>query len=175
VVAVRDAGLPEGLLHLERADHRLPRERLFPGQPGVDRREPGLVAEQPTHRDVLLSRLAELGPVLHDRRVEIERPALHEQVRARGRRALGRREHDLQRVAVIGRAGVGAYAAPQVDDLRAVHVVRVRRTDLAALLEVARERVAHLFESRLDVTPDFDAHPGSPTSIGCTRRTPARA
>ena len=29
VVAVRDAGLPVGLLHLERVDHRLPRQRLL--------------------------------------------------------------------------------------------------------------------------------------------------
>ncbi len=29
VVAVRDAGLPVGRLHLERVDHRLPRQRLL--------------------------------------------------------------------------------------------------------------------------------------------------
>ena len=83
------------------------------GQLGVDRRQPGLVAEQPPHRDVLLARLAELGPVRDDRRVDVEQPALREEVRARGRRALGRREHDLQRVAVVGRAGVGRARRPR--------------------------------------------------------------
>ena len=37
VVTVRHARLPVGRLHLERVDHRLPRQRLLAGQLGVDR------------------------------------------------------------------------------------------------------------------------------------------
>ena len=48
----------------------------------VDGRQPCLVAEQPAHRDVLLPGLPELGPVLHDRRVDVEQAALGQQVRA---------------------------------------------------------------------------------------------
>ncbi len=166
VVAVGDTGLPVGRLHLERVDHRLPRHHLVARQLGVDGGETGLVAEQPAHGDLLLARLAELGPVGDDRRVDVEQPALREQVGAGRGGALRRREHDLQGVVVVRRAGVVADTAPEVDDLGAVDVERVARPDLAVLLEVVRERVAYAFESRLDVSSDFDAHPGSPTSIG---------
>ena len=49
-------------------------------------------------------------------------------------------------------------AAPDVDDLLAVDVQRVARTDLAVLLEVLRERVAHALEAGIDRPTDPDAH-----------------
>ena len=116
MVAVRGAGLPVGLLHLERVDHRLPRQRLLARQLGVDRGQSRLVTEQPADRDAVLPGLSELGPVRDDRRVQVELAALREQVRTRGRRALGRREHDLQRVAVVRHAVVRALPTPEVDD-----------------------------------------------------------
>ena len=49
VVAVRDSGLPERGLDLQRVDHRLPRQRLLAGELRVERRQPGLVAQHPAH------------------------------------------------------------------------------------------------------------------------------
>ena len=110
VVAVRGAGLPDGRLDLQRPDHRLPGQRLLEGEHGVDVRQTGLVAQEPPHGDVGLAGGLELGPVLGDRCIHVELAALGEQVGARRRGALGRREHQLERVLGVGRARV--YGRP---------------------------------------------------------------
>jgi hypothetical protein len=160
VVAVRDAGLPQRQLHLERADDRVPRQCLGARELGVDGGQPRLVGEQPLHRDVLLAGLPELGPVLHHRRVDVEQAALGEQVRADRSGALGAGEDDLQRVVVVRRAGVVARPAPDVDDLPAVDVERVARALFAVLDEVVGEGVAHALVPGLDGPIDLDAHGG---------------
>ena len=96
VVAVRGAGLPHRRLHLERPDHRVPGQRLLEGERGVDVGQAGLVAQQPAHGDVALAGRLELGPVLGDRRVDVELAALGEQVGARRGGALGGGEHQLE-------------------------------------------------------------------------------
>ena len=103
--------------------------------------------------------LSELGPVRDDRRVEVELAALREQVRTRGGRALGRREHDLQRVAVVRHAA--CPGAPHPRGRRPA--CRRRRTRSVAptspcSAKLLRERVAHSLEPRLDVSPDLSCH-----------------
>ena len=83
---------------------RIPLERGFEGDRLVDPRQPRLVREQPAHRDGRLPRGAELGPVLDDRGVDVERAVLGEVVRRDRRRALRRREHERDRVARPRRA-----------------------------------------------------------------------
>jgi len=76
-------------------DHGIPREDLVERERRVDRRQTRLVAEEPAHWNVGLARLRELRPVLRDGRVDVELAALCQQVRARGRGALRRGEHEL--------------------------------------------------------------------------------
>ena len=60
-------------------------------------------------------------------------------------------------------------ATPQVDDLAALDVQTEAGTDVAVLLEVAYERVAHAFEARLD--DSIDVHVAPLSSLGaCSTR-----
>ncbi len=81
------------------------------------------MAQQPAHRHLALARGRELGPVLGHRGVDVELAPLGQQVGAQGGGALGRAEHQLERVVGVGRHGRGVGdAAPQVDDLAPVDV-----------------------------------------------------
>ena len=115
VVAVTGAGDPVGVLVLQRLDHRLPRQRLLRREHAVDPGEAGLVREQMADGDVLLAVLAELGPVAHHRRVDVEPTLLGEPVGADRRRSLGRREDQDDRVVVPWPPGrLVGDPAPQV-------------------------------------------------------------
>ena len=56
-------------------------------------------------------------------------------------------------------------AAPEVDDLLALHVQRERRADLPVLLEVVRERLLDSLEPRCDFAVDV-CHGPSPVRVG---------
>ena len=100
-------------------------------------------------RDVGLAAGRELGPVLRDRRVDVERAFLRELVGAHRGRALRRGEDERERVLVPRSSGVEVGgAAPQVDDLLAAVVRAERRADLEVLGEVRLERVPHTLRSR---------------------------
>ena len=157
VVAVRGAGLPHRRLGLEGPDHRLPGQRLLEGERGVDVGQAGLVAQQPAHGDVRLAGRLELGPVLGDRRVDVEVAPLGEQVGARRGGALGGREHELEGVLRVGRAA--RRGRPPRPTGRRPSARRRRPRSPAPTspcsLEVGAERVRHPLEPGLDCPTDL--------------------
>ncbi len=155
VVPVRGAGLPDRLLRRERLDQRRPGEDLLGGELAIDHRKASPMRHHEVHGHVGLARRRELGPVVGDLRVVVDLTPLREERNAHGSRALGRREHELERAVVVRPAGGGVGdTAPQVDDLAPVHVQRDLRSELAVLGEVADERVAHGLEAGLDSAAD---------------------
>ena len=147
------------------------RAQLVDRQQLVEADEPGAMAEQPADGDGLLAGGGELGPVGGDGLVEVELAALDEQMGDGGDDALGRREHELQPVRVVGTGALGVGAArPQVDHPLAVVVHGDRRADLAVLVEVADEGVADAFEPGGDGPVDLDAHAVLPSARRCRRR-----
>ena len=132
-----------------RADVRLPVEPRA-GRRVVAVDHAARVREHVAHQHALLARLRELRPVARDRRVEIDEPAIDQDVRAERAHALRHRVHDDD--GVLGprhRALQVLVAAPQVDDLLAVLVHAHRGAHLAALAEIALEFLAHRGEARV--------------------------
>ena len=87
----------------------VPRQQLVgPGQADGAR----LVAEQLAHGGRLLAAAAELGPVPHDRRIEVELAPVLEHVGAQGRQALGRR-HDHRPGLLLPRRGPAPRDRPR--------------------------------------------------------------
>jgi hypothetical protein len=81
---------------------------------------------------------------------------LDEVVHEDGAHALGRGEHDPERVTLPGPLRVAIDAtAPQVHDGPSLVVHAHRRADLAALREALREGVAHRRETRFDEAAGF--------------------
>jgi hypothetical protein len=99
------------------------------------------------HLDVLLALGRELGPVVGDRRVDVEFPTVHQHQR-------GEREHGLRRRPAVDDRVLGprrrpllvAVPAPQVDDGLPVEVHGDRRAELVAV-ETALERLPHTGEA----------------------------
>ena len=159
VITVASPRLPEGRLRRERLDDGVPCQPVDRGDERVaDGVEPGLMAQQPSHRDLPFAIGGELRPVLGDRRVHVEDAAVGEQVGDDRARALRRRIDHLERIFGVRPAGLDVGdAAPEVDDPFAVDVQRERCADLPVLLEVPGERVAHTLEPRLNGSLD-DGH-----------------
>jgi len=146
VVAVRGAGLPEGLLRRERRGDALPVVERGHVDRLAHRGHARLVAQEPAHRDALLPGLRELGPVLGDRRVEVELARVDQAVGADRGHALRGRVDVGDRVALPGPgARAVAPATPQVDEQLAAQRHRDRRADFAGL-EAPLERLAHARE-----------------------------
>ena len=156
VVAVGRSRVPVGLLGGQRLNDRVPGEHLLRAQMGVDGGQTGLVAEQPAHGDVALALGPEVGPVLDDRRVEVELAALGKEVGAHCGGALRRGEHELKGVLVPGsvRLVVGD-TAPEVDDLLAAHVQADGGTDITVGVEVGGERLSDPLVTRCDLSGDL--------------------
>ena len=118
-----------------------------------------LLGQHVAHERPFLPGLAVLGPVAHDRRIELEHAPLGEQQRAgRGERLRdGVRVHDrvlLPRHA-CERIGV---SRPEVDREPAVEPDGHRGAELAALLEAGGERGTHGRELRLAEAVHLDSH-----------------
>ena len=102
------------------------------------------MAQEHPHRDVLLTRLCELGPVGGDAFVHIEQVAIDERVGTRRGHPLDRRVGAGDRVGLpLARPGFVRPATPQVDDLAAVNV-RADACSNLALLQAALEHLDHL-------------------------------
>ena len=150
VVAVARAGRPQRRLLGEPVHDELPVAVPVLGNRLRERGEPGLMCEQHAHGDRVLAVLRELRPVRRDRRVEVELAARDEHVRAQRGGALGARPDHADRVAFPRPPGRGVGApAPEVDDRLAVERHADGGADLAALGEVAFERVADRLELRI--------------------------
>ena len=93
-------------------------------------------------RDRRLPVRREGGPVPCDRRVEIQKALLHEQIGADREHALRAREHDGGGVVLPGptRSGIGD-ASPHVDDPAALDVHGATSTEVVALDEIRDEGV----------------------------------
>ena len=101
VVPVGGARLPHRRRRGQLGDHAVPREHLVEGA-GLGRvRQPGLVGQEPPHRDRALALRRELRPVRRHRGVEVELAPLDQQVRQRRRPALGGGEDELQGVGLV--------------------------------------------------------------------------
>jgi len=83
----------------ERGRHRRPVEQGAGRQQGAHRREPDAVAKELVDRHGPLPRRGELGPIAHHRRIEVELPAVLEEVGRQRDDALGRRVDMDERVA----------------------------------------------------------------------------
>ena len=174
MVAMAGSGDPVGVLVLQRLDHRLPRQRLLGGEHPVDPGEAGLVRQEVADSDVRLAVLAELGPVAHDRRVNVKPVLLGQLVGADRGRPLGGREDEDDRVLVPGPAGsLLGHSAPQVDDELTAVVGGEGGADLPPAGEAGLEDVAYLLEARCGPTRG-GAHPMLLSSLPSTpqhRRT----
>ena len=149
VIPVLRTRLPVRHLLGERVDDGIPRECLLERHLTVGPREPRLVRQEVRDGQVGLAALRELGPVLRDGCVDVELTFLRELVRAYGRRAFRRREHELDRVLLPrSPAGLVGHTTPKVDDLLAAVVRAERRAHLEALGEVVLEDLVDAFEAR---------------------------
>jgi hypothetical protein len=169
VIAVRAARLPPRLLlrqqpcHLAPVVDRLDRDLLRDGA------EPGLVREQPAHRQLALAALRELRPVARDGRVEVERALVHEAVRGDRRDALGRRVDVRERVALPGLRALRVHEArPEIHHRLAFEREAERGADLVAAFELLGERVAHARELRMAAALDLGHHSSSSGSAKAT-------
>jgi len=102
--------------------------------------------------DVALAAGLELGPVVGDRGVVVERAAIREDVHRGGEHALGRRERHRQGVGVPPAAASVGGAGPDVDDLAAAVVDA--DGSAAAALDVSLEYTGDFPKVRIDVTVD---------------------
>src|SRR5258708_4700825 len=133
------------------------------------------MAEQPPHRDAFLALGGKLGPVVGDRRVEVELAFLSQDVRGHGHHAFGGGPDHLQRVGGVRlRPTRRGYAAPEVHHALSVEVYGAGRADLAVLLEVGGERLPHRLETGrhrpADLRLDHFAKSVLPTArseVGC--------
>ena len=171
VVAVLRARFPVRLLRGERGDGRFPGERVLERHRRLrSTRRARLGATTGRRRGRSPCRCAELGPVLDDRRVDVERPALGELVRAHGRMPFVVEKTRTERVLFPRATGRGiGDTAPEVNDLLAAVVRGERRADLLPLGEVPRERSRARSLPRIRVRSNRAARSSSPLahSVNC--------
>src|SRR5262245_9929673 len=113
------------------------------------------MGQEMAHQKPRLAGLRELGPVVRDRRLEVEQARVDQTQRAHGANRLADRIQVDDRVAPPrpGPRAVGE-AAPEVDDGRTVDVDRERRADFDPRGERVGERLAYAPEGSLTVTLD---------------------
>ena len=129
--------LPVRLLRGDERDHVLVVDEVVQSDGRADPGQPGRVRDDVTHEQV---RLPELGPIRHHRCIELELAALEQEEQADRDKALGAREHHLDRVLAPGRARLLVRRpAPEIDDGFAVDHGRESRAVLRALGETALE------------------------------------
>ena len=155
VIAVACTGRPRRFLAREHTRDGVEVVHLRDPQLLVEQDESRFVAKQLAHGHVGLAVLRKLGPVARDRGFVVEPAARVSQRKRHGREALGAGHEDDQRVFVPRRVALGrAAATPQVDDFLAAPIRCDGSADLAALLEVALELGAYLFEAWSDEPGD---------------------
>ena len=152
VVADCGSGLPpQHLLGEVRAD-LVPLVEVRRCERRVEAREPGAVTHHVPHEHAVLAALRELGPVLRDRRVEVEQAAVGEHQHAERCHRLRARVHVDDRVLDPRVTGRVPGAAPQVDDGFTVDRQRDARAHFESGVEVAFERATNRFEPGLTHT-----------------------
>ena len=146
------------------------------------RRYGRLVVEEHAHGDGVLAVLRKLRPVLLDRRIQVQLPAVDQDVRAERSGALGAGPNRAHRVRCPGPAALGfGQAGPEVDDRLAFDHQTHGRAHLAALGKVALELLTHPRERGLADTTHLGGfqlshHTLQPTRPDCCRQpTPAAA
>ena len=98
------------------------------------------MAEELAHEDVALAVRAEVRPVLHHRRIQVDQTLLHLDEDREGRHHLGHRPDLGQGVTGPGHPRSG-LAAPEVDDELAVVDHRDARTRVDAVAQVGLQQV----------------------------------
>jgi hypothetical protein len=155
VVAVVASRLPLRSRGRQRLDRHRPPRDLFGRERAANGGQPGLVAEQPAHRQLVLALGGELGPVAGNRCIQVELAALGQAVRHDRQRPLGRRRHHLEGAVRVGIVALGlGGAAPQVDHRLAAAVHAAGGAHLAPLRKVALELVPHRLEAGRYRAPD---------------------
>lgn len=110
--------------------------------------EPGGVAHDLRHGDLVLAVGGELRPVPGDRRVEVEIAPVGEHQQRGGRHRLGGRPDVHDRVPLPRGAVLVSIAAPEVDDRLAPQGHAGAGAQLVALIEVGGEGVSDRLEAR---------------------------
>src|SRR6266550_2071770 len=153
VIAMGGVRLPEWTLGAKALDDRCPSVDILDADRTVDRRKPSAVAEQPSHRDLVLALCPELRPVFDDGRVEVELALLRQDVPGNRNHTLGRRHDHLQGVCRVRLRGSWAgHAALEIDDGSAIEIHAAGGTNIAESLEVSRESIAYRLETGLHET-----------------------
>jgi len=157
VIALRGAGLPPRLGGRDVGAHRVPIGGVGPMQPSARSDDAGPMPQHHRDGDVLLARLAELRPVARHRGVQIDLPAVGQQMDTGAGQPLGTGVDAGQGVSSPWpqARGVGE-ATPQIDDEVAFHPDRNRSADVVAIGEVRGEGVAHPLEAGRARTVDGD-------------------
>ena len=144
VIAVPVAGDPCRTLGRDRRSDAVRIAKRGEVERGVDGAQSGLVREHLAHGDALLALGGELGPVLGQRGVVVEQPPGVRKRHGDRRHPLGRREHVDEGVLLPRERGCGvAHASPEVDHEFTGNDHRACGADLAALVDVACERLGH--------------------------------
>jgi len=155
VVAVVLVGGPPRLLRSERGGHARPVEHRLGRQRLADGGEAGAMIEQRPHAHVPLPCGRELGPVLRDRRIEVEQPLIDEAMRADRGETLGRREDGDEGV-TLPRLGARAVhrAGPEIDDGPPIERDGERGAELGGRGERRGEGLADALEAGIVVAVD---------------------
>ena len=157
LVSAAGARLPPGRLGGEQPGAFVPVVERFQGDRRFESRQPGHVAEQITHGQLLFAGLGELRPVLRHGGIRIDRTPVDEDQGRDGRHHLGGRVDIDDGVPLPGpgprRIGM---SRPDVHDELPVHGRRKGRTDLPALPEVVGERIPDGDETRVAVPCHLD-------------------
>jgi hypothetical protein len=145
VVGRAGTRLPQRLLHFERTDVCvvIVEPAGIHGVGGQHRNRRGVIEHHP-HRDGLLARLRELGPVMRHGHVGIDQPAVDRHVEADAGNAFGDAHHAHRGVRVPRLTVVGAGPpAPQVDHGLAINDDRAACAELFLDTKVLGERLEH--------------------------------
>ena len=127
------------------------------------RRQAGAMAEEIVDGQGSLACLGEFGPVLRNRRPEIQLTAVGEDESAEGGHGFRCRIDVDDRVFLPGfRSVVVRDAPPEVNDRLAAQGDRDRRAYIQALVEVGGKRFADCFESREEKTAYVSMSQSSP-------------
>ena len=157
LVSALGARLPPGRLGGEQTGAFVPVVERFQCDWLLESRQPGHVAEQIAHGQLLFAGLGKLRPVLRHGVVQIDRAPVDEDQGRDGRHHLGGRVDIDDGVSLPGpgprRIGM---SRPEVHDRLAIHGCRKGRTDFPALPEVFGERIPDGDETRVAVPCHLD-------------------
>src|SRR5208337_2007274 len=154
---------PPRLLLGERGRHRVPVEERVVVEEFAHGGKTRAMTQQIPHRQLVLARLGELGPVLRHGRVDVEQALVGEAMRADRGDALGGRVDVDERVA-RPRLGLRliSMSRPDIHDASTVEHNCRGGADLVSLLKILGERVLDTIELRIAGAFDFHRHEQSP-------------